>query len=140
LLVVLFATSGLVGALAGGQVPEATAASSWGVSVAAGSSGLGRAGALTAPTGVVATCAGGRTVTVTWDAVPEAASFTIERSITSATSGFTDTATGQTGTSWTSGSLANGSTYWFRVRAVRGLWTATSASSQGRTITGGACS
>jgi hypothetical protein len=71
-----------------------------------------------APTGVTATCTSSlaTTVNVNWTAVPQASSYTVDESTTSATSGYTAAATGVVGTSWTSPSLTTGD-YWFEVNA-----------------------
>jgi hypothetical protein len=74
-----------------------------------------------APTGVTATCTSSlaTTVDVSWTAVPQASTYTVDESTTSATTGYTAAATGVTGTSWTSPSLTTGD-YWFEVNADKG--------------------
>lgn len=116
-------------------------ATSWGVPLAGGSAGQAAAGTLASPTGVTATCGGGTTVAVSWTAVPGAATYSIQRSTTSATSGFGTTATGIAGTAWTSPSLSNNS-YWFRVVADNGTWSgpASTATSRRRITGGSTCS
>lgn len=63
------------------------------------------------------------------------ATFTVYVSATSSTSGFVAVTSGLTGTSWTSGTLNNG-TYWFEVAAsYGGSWTSSpSASTASRKI------
>jgi hypothetical protein len=112
----------------------------WGAGAARANWTIGLAGASSAeasaasapavPTGVASACTSalGTTVVVSWNPVARATSYTIWRSTTSATSGFTVTTTGVTGSSWTSGSLATGS-YWFEVSAVIGTsWTSGNSS------------
>jgi hypothetical protein len=95
-----------------------------------------------APTGAASACTSplGTTVVVSWSAVATATSYTIWKSTTSATSGYTVAATGVAGSPWTSGSLATGS-YWFEVSAVTGTsWTsANSVATAQRTILVAAC-
>jgi hypothetical protein len=97
-----------------------------------------------APTGVTAACTSdlATTVDVGWTAVPQATTYTVDESTTSATSGYTAAATGVTGTSWTSPSLSTGE-YWFEVAADadKGLVSSpTSAASAQITIVVAACS
>jgi hypothetical protein len=95
-----------------------------------------------APTGVVAVCtsSSGATVKITWTAVGHASTYTIWESTTSATSGFSAVATGVSGTSWTTGTLASGK-YWFEVSARVGAnWASpNSTASAKRTVTGAGC-
>jgi hypothetical protein len=95
-----------------------------------------------APTGVTATCTSslGTTVSVSWTAVPQAGSYTVDQSTTSATTGYTTAATGVVGTSWTSPSLTTGE-YWFEVNADKGsVSSPNSAASAQRTILAVGCS
>jgi hypothetical protein len=104
-------------------LPGIAAASSWTTPLRSASSGQSRARSLPSPpTGVIASCAApstSRTVTVTWTPVPNAGSYTVYQSKTSATTGYTTAATGVTGTAWTSGNLT-AATYWFQVSALIG--------------------
>ena len=105
--------------LAGANI---TFASGWPVQLGSSSSAEGHAQAgPAAPTGAAATCtsATAATVTLTWNAVTLASSYDIYESTASASSGYSLAATGVTGTSWTSGSLALGN-YWFEVAALTG--------------------
>lgn len=115
----------------------------WTVDIAASSRGQASSGPAPAtPTGATSACTSAisTTVKVSWNAVSTATSYTIWKSATSATSGYSVAATGVTGTSWTSGSLAVG-TYWFQVSSAIGTnWTSgnSSATAQ-RTILVAAC-
>lgn len=103
-------------------VPVAASASNWVNGLGVGSKGQAQARDLpSTPTGVSAACTSplGKTIQVTWDAVSTATTYTVYRSTTSATAGFTVAASGVTATSWTSGTLSNG-TYWFQVAAYIG--------------------
>jgi hypothetical protein len=115
----------------------ASAASAWTVG-ATTRTGEAQAQALAAPGNVTATCTNptsARTITVTWTSVPHA-TYTIYQSTTSATSGFSVTASGVSGTSWTSGTLTSGRTYWYEVAAVLSTnWQSSpSAATTGRKI------
>ena len=119
----------------------ADAATNWIVGLAAGSGGQAGSDVLSAPTGVTATCgAGTRTVDVSWSAVTHAASYTVQQSTTSATAGFSNVATGVTATTWTTGTLPNGSSYWYRVVAVVGNWSSTVSAAAGPRTIQGQCS
>lgn len=120
-------------------VATTAAKASWAIGLISGSTGQATAGAAPAtPSGVASACtsANKTTVNVTWTAVAKASSYTIWTSTTSATSGFSVTASGVTGTTWTSGNLSSGS-YWFEVSAVIGTnWTSPNSSATAkRTIT-----
>src|SRR5258708_406840 len=74
---------------------DVASASSWVPTIAAGSTGEAHAQAQpSAPTGVSAVCtsSAGKTIKVTWSAVSHATSYSIYKSTTSASSGFTPTA------------------------------------------------
>jgi len=122
---------------------SSAAQAGWAVGLAASSAGQSIGGSAPAtPTGATSACTSpvGSTVKVTWNPVVHATSYTIWKSTTSATSGYTVAATGVTGTSWTSGSLALGS-YWFEVSAAIGNnWTSpNSTATAQRTILVTAC-
>lgn len=65
---------------------------------------------------------------VSWNAVSEAAAYTIYQSTTSSTAGFAPTVTDVDGTSWTSPALASDN-YWFEVAAYVGTYWASPNSS-----------
>lgn len=128
-------------ALVVGQPSEAGAAG-WPVSLAGGSAGHSTAGTLPAPTGVTATCSTGssKSVIVGWSAVTRATSYTVLESTTSSTGTFTAVATGVTGTSWTSPTLANNTSHWYKVQVVTRNWSGPqSAATTQRTISGNSC-
>lgn len=121
------------------QLPDIAVASGWTTQVGSGSSGLSRARSLPSPPSTVtAACAAptvARTVTVTWTAVPNAASYTVYQSKTSATAGYSTAATGIVGTSWTSGNLT-AATYWFKVSALVGTkWVSANSSASNQATT-----
>jgi len=92
-------------------------ASTWVPTLASASHGEANAQAQpSAPTGVSAACTSPtlKTIKVTWSAVTHATSYSIYKSTTSATSGYSLAASGVTGTAWTSATLSN-ATYWFEV-------------------------
>lgn len=105
-------------------------ASAWTVGLKTGSAGEAQAQpAPAAPSGASASCysTSQEKITVSWTAVSHATSYTILDSTTSATGSYGSEATGQTGTSWTSGSLAAGN-YWFKVEAYVGSnWVSTTS-------------
>ena len=120
-------------------LPATTAAATtWSVAVGAGSSGESHADvAPAAPTGIAASCVTLTTkITVSWNAVAHATSYTVQMSTTSSSSGYSPVATGLAGSPWTSGSLA-AATYWFEVVGYVGAnWaSAASAASGSHTIT-----
>jgi hypothetical protein len=123
--------------------PRVALATSWTPLVNPGSRGQAQAQALpAAPTGVGAACTSptGKTIRVTWAAVTRATSYSIYKSTTSATTGYTLAASGVTTTTWTSGTLAN-ATYWFEVTAYTGTnWiSANSAASPSHKIATTGC-
>jgi len=109
----------------------------WPIGLATGGGEAAAGTAPPAPTGVTSACTSttGATVSVSWNAVAGATSYTIWQSSISATTGFSAAATGVTGTSWVSGNLSTGS-YWFQVSAVTGAnWlSATSAATGPRLV------
>lgn len=130
----------LTAGLTGWAAPAS--ASAWTVALAGTAISHAQAGALVAPTGATATCvsAATTTITVTWTAAAHATDYTVLESTSSATSGFAVVATGVTGTSWTSPSLADGS-YWYEITTVDGNWSSPSPSSATaqRSIATGGC-
>jgi hypothetical protein len=115
-------------------------ASAWAASLAGGSTGLGQAGSLTAPTGVASSCVTGTTtITVTWTAAGHATSYTVLQATDSTP--YAAAATGVTGTSWTSGPLPNGYNYYYELTANNGSWSSTPTTpTPRRYVAGGACS
>jgi hypothetical protein len=110
----------LVAVLLATVVPAA--GSNWTLSLAAGSKGATQAKpGPPAPTGVTDVCVSpsGRTVTVSWNAVADASTYTVFKSTTTSTGTYSSTATGVTTNSWTSGTLTAGN-YWFKVEAYVG--------------------
>jgi hypothetical protein len=123
--------------------PAAASAAGWSLSIAGGSKGQGRGGALPgAPTGVAAVCASAslQKVTVSWTAPAHATSYAVYDSTTTSTGTYTALVTGITATTWASGTLSAGN-YWFKVVAQTGTnWaSARSAASAQRTIASGSC-
>lgn len=120
-------------------LPDIAFASNWTIQVGGGSRGLSRARSLPSPPPTVtATCAAptaARTVTVTWTPVPNAVSYTVYRSKTSATTGYSTAATGIATTSWTSGNLT-AATYWFKISALVGTkWVSASSTASNQATT-----
>jgi hypothetical protein len=123
--------------------PAAPAGAAWVAALAGGSKGKAAAGSLSAPTGLVASCVSGTgtTIRVTWSAAARATSYTVLQSTTSETAGFTNIATGVTGTTWTSPARADGFNYYYKVATVTGNWSsAASLSTPRRYIASGNCS
>ena len=115
---------------------------SWSVTLRASSNAEAQAHAApSAPTGVSASCVASnqKLVSVFWNAVTAASSYTIYKSATMAGS-YTSTASGVTGTSWTSGTLMTGNVY-FKVATYIGTkWvSAQSAASPETTINSTGC-
>jgi hypothetical protein len=81
-----------------------------------------------------------KTIKVTWSAATHASSYSVYKSTTSATSGYTLAASGISTTTWTSGTLSN-ATYWFEVAANIGSHWASpnSAATASHTITSVGC-
>lgn len=118
-------------------------ASSWVETLHSGSSGQAQARVLpSAPVSVLAACtsSSGKTMKVTWAALILATSYSVYQSKTSASTGYSLAASGVTTTSWTSGTLSNG-TYWFEVAGYIGTnWaSASSAASASHVISGSGC-
>lgn len=111
-------------------------ASSWVMPLRSPSSGEAKAqSAPAAPGGVSDSCVSSteQLITVTWSAVTKATTYSIYKSTTSASSGYSSAATGQTGTSWTSGTLTAAS-YWFEVTAYIGTqWVSADSTATGET-------
>ena len=110
----------LVAVLLASVVPAA--GSNWTGSLAAGSKAEAQAQpGPAAPTGVSDVCVSQsqRLVTVSWNAVTNASTYTVLKSTTTSTGSYTSAATGVTTTSWTSGTLTAGN-YWFKVEAYVG--------------------
>lgn len=132
----------LVGCLSVGA-PVAWAAG-WPVQLAAASRSLAKAGPLPPPPATVtAACTTplGLTVTLTWSSVARATSYTVYRSTTSATSGFSVLASGVAATSYTTATLLPG-TYWFEVESdLNSTWKGSpSTATAPRTIGVASCS
>ena len=112
-------------------------ASTWTVTLHAGSSAEVKALASpSTPTGVTATCTAStaKTVTVVWGAIIHATTYSIYDSTTSSTGTYSVLASGVTGTSWTSGTLAVGNYTWFEVAALIGTnWVSARMDRDGRT-------
>jgi hypothetical protein len=113
-------------------------ASSWTTALNALSAGRAQSVSTpSAPTGVTATCTSSttKTVIVAWSAVAHA-TYSVYQSNTSATGTYTVVTTGIATTSWTTGSLPDGKTYWYQVRATVGSsWaSANSSATTGRVI------
>lgn len=115
----------VAGAVLSGLLPAS--GSSWLVQAATGVNAKAEATTATPPVEVEAACetASGRSVTVSWLAVPRAVSYDVYVSETR-TSGYTAVGTGVTSATWSStltGS-ATGTHYWFTVSATIGRnWT-----------------
>ncbi|MGO9581428.1 MAG: hypothetical protein ACLP36_01325 [Acidimicrobiales bacterium] len=111
-------------------------ASSWTVALRAASAGEAQTQAApAAPTGVSDACVSSsvREVIVTWNAVTDASSYSIFKSTTTSAGSYSSTATGVTGTSWTSGTLAAGNVY-FKVEAYVGTkWVSAESAATGET-------
>jgi hypothetical protein len=128
-------------ALTGGSLSAArvATASNWVPSLTSGGPGEAQAEAQPpAPVGVSATCPGGKTIHVTWNAVTHADRYSIFRSTNGGA--YSLTASAITGTSWASGTLSNG-TYTYEVSASIGTnWVSPrSGATAPLTITGNNC-
>jgi hypothetical protein len=109
----------VVATIAVGTVAQA---STWTAELGPMSAGFARSVASpAAPASVSASCVSStqKLVKVTWSAVSHA-TYTVYQSNTSATGVYTAVATGLSTTSWTSGALPTGKTYWYEVSAVVG--------------------
>lgn len=90
------------------------------------------AAAPSAPTGVGSVCAAAQTVTVTWNPVAFAQSYSIYQSTKSSSSGYVNVGSHVTTPSWTSEKLDRKTSYWFEVVAVLGSnWTSATSSYTG---------
>lgn len=100
----------------------AASASTWGLTLSAGSAAeaRGQPGPAT-PAGITVSCVSSaqRLVTVTWGSVAHASSYTVYDSTTSSSGSYAAVATGVSGLTWTSGSLP-AANYWFEVVAYVG--------------------
>jgi hypothetical protein len=120
--------------------PIADAATNWTVVGGGAGGGTGQAEPLpAAPASPNAACVSivGWTIKVTWSAVPHASTYTIYRSTSSSSSGFSvyDTVSGGT-TSYSDSNFSVLSSYWYRITATVGVnWTGPqSASTPKRSI------
>ena len=132
----LLAAGTLVGAL---SISAGASASTWTVPLVGGSNGEAQGYALPPAPTATAACSGVvlGSIIVSWTAVaPPNTTYTIYKSTTSGTTGFSAIATGVGGTSYTVSGLAI-SNYWFKVQGVSGTsWNgAQSAATAQRTIT-----
>lgn len=113
------------------------AVAGWTVGLRSGSTGEAQSSSPAAPANVASKCASSSTVTVTWDAVPHAASYTVYESSTSASSGYAQAATEITATTWTSGTLKKSKSYWFELTATVGShWVSADSSDTGPRVLG----
>jgi hypothetical protein len=115
---------------------SAWAATNWAVQLATGSNGEGHAQALpSAPASLAASCAAptiSQTINVTWSAVAHATTYSVYDATTSASGTYTLAASGVTTTSWTSGTLASSTNYWFKVLAKVGSnWSSAKSAATG---------
>ncbi len=112
---------------------SAWATTNWLIHVASTNAGQAKATTLpSAPGGVSAACAApttSKTVTVGWNTVTHATTYSVYESTTSATGTYTVAASGISTTSWTSGTLTAGTNYWFEVVTTVGTnWTSAKSS------------
>jgi hypothetical protein len=124
--------------------PAEAASAGWSPALTQGSHGEAQSGTLpSAPGKPGSSCVSStaRQITVTWTASVRATTYSIYQSTTSATTGFTVTATGITTTSWTSPAQLAAGSYWFKVVATTGTkWAgAQSTATAQRTIGSGSC-
>jgi hypothetical protein len=126
-------------AAACGVASPAAWATSWPVTLQSNSRGEGHAQTLPAPpANPIAQCtATALQITVSWSAVPHAATYTVYQSTTSASGPYTAAATGLTTTTWTSSVPLAAGTYWYEITATIGTtWiSAASTATAPRTIT-----
>jgi hypothetical protein len=119
------------------ESPTALAATNWLVGRGGANGGAGKADPLpAAPGSVTAACVSllGWSIKVTWDAVPHASAYTIYRSTSSSSSGFSvyDTVGGST-TSYTDSNFSVLTSYWYRITATVGAnWTGPQSASTPR--------
>ena len=135
----------LVALSAGSAVPAHALALPAAWSIGLGASGTGEAvggGAPAAPTGATSACvsAVSNQVTVTWNAVTQATTYSVYYSTVSSSGPYSLLASGITGTTYTTGGLAV-ATFWFEVAAVTGTnWQGpNSGPTAGRTIVALTC-
>jgi hypothetical protein len=136
-------TRRLVRALALGLVfatvgAAASGATSWVVTLHSNSAGEGQSQALpAAPAGLAAACNSpttSKTITVTWNTVAHATTYSVYDSTTSPSGTYSLAAGGVTTNAWASGTLAKGN-YWFEVTASIGSsWASTMSSASGESI------
>ena len=111
-------------------------ASNWALALAAGSKGEAQATTgPSAPANVSDACVSptSKLITVTWNAVADASTYTVLKSTTTTTGSYNSTATGVTTTSWTSGTLTSGND-WFKVEAYVGTkWLSAQSAATGET-------
>jgi hypothetical protein len=117
----------------------AAGATTWAVTLQAGSAGVGHAQALPAAPaspGAACTSSGAKTIKVSWSAVALATSYSVYDSTTSATGTYTLVASAVTATSWTSGTLTAGN-YWYEVTALIGTnWASAKSAATAETTIG----
>ena len=118
-------------------------ATTWAVTTAAGSRAQSAAGAttgVTAPTNQSAACNGATQILLTWTAAPHRTSYTVNRSSTSATTGYSAVATGVSAAATSYTDTPGNGTYWYEITAVDGTWaSATTSATAQRRISGGGC-
>jgi hypothetical protein len=122
------------------SVASSASASTWSLS-STGTQSKARASVGPAAPTPASSCASANTAKLTWTAITHAASYGVLQA-TSSTGPFTVVAAAVTGTTWTSGTLASGSAYYWRMTSkVSTNWvSAQSASTAGRTISSSSCS
>ncbi|MGD0743333.1 MAG: hypothetical protein ABSA31_08640 [Acidimicrobiales bacterium] len=123
-----------------GQVqPAEGVGTAWSVALRAGSGGEAASIAASPPSGVAAACvsSGGKTISVSWTAPnTHVSSYTVyQATSTTGTPGtYSSVATGQTGLSWTTGTLTTGRNYWYEVvSAYSSSWTSAKSAATGET-------
>ena len=140
------AALGLLLALSAGPAVPAhalTLPAAWPIGLGASGTGqAGAGGAPAAPTGATSACVSALSnqVTVTWNAVTRASTYSVYYSSVSSSGPYSLLASGIAGTSYTTGGLAV-ATFWFEVAAVTGTyWQGpNSAATAGRTIVALTC-
>lgn len=119
---------------------SSASASTWSISTAA-ARGKSLAAAGPVSPSPSSACATSTTAKVSWTAVSHAASYVVYQA-TSSSGSFTLVAAAVTGTSWTSGTLPSGSTYYWKVTTkVSTNWVSgQSTATAGRAISSSTCS